>query len=199
MFDIKTHTAEHMLNFTFLQGKGVGVSTLASLQNVDLVLHVLRDFEDENVTHYRAKVDPLRDLEIVNKEILYYVSPIFLLGLTLVSSVVGVSFQVVLHVTSFTHQHSQSHLLRTLQQDLDLIEAALTDLETIRHRQFGGDYLVYQMNTLLKVSGLVLCVCIDVMEVRGWNAKVPFEYCTLWCLTSTTLRTLYTKRRRGRM
>lgn len=51
----------------------MGVSTLASLQNVDLVLHVLREFEDENVTHYRAKVDPLRDLEIVNKEILYYV------------------------------------------------------------------------------------------------------------------------------
>jgi len=166
MFDIKTHTAEHMFHFTFLQGKGVGVSTLASLQNVDLVLHVLRDFKDENVTHYRAKVDPLRDLEIVNKEILYYVSPFFFLGkrllflgLTLVSSVVVVSLQVVLHVTSFTHQHSPPHLLRTLQQDLDLIEAALTDLETIRHRQFGGDYLVYQMNTLLKVGWFVLCVC----------------------------------------
>ena len=36
-------------------------------------------------------------------------------------------------------------------QDLDLIEAALTDLETIKHREFGGDYLTYQMNTLLKV------------------------------------------------
>lgn len=37
-----------------------------------------------------------------------------------------------------------------LGQDLDIIEAALTDLETIKHREFGGDYLVYQMTTLLK-------------------------------------------------
>ena len=51
----------------------MGVSTLSSLQNVDLILHVLREFEDENVTHYRATVDPLKDLSIVNKEILYYV------------------------------------------------------------------------------------------------------------------------------
>lgn len=62
-----------------IKGKGVGVSTLSSLQNVDLILHVLREFEDENVTHYRAKVDPLRDMEIVNKEILYYVSKLRLL------------------------------------------------------------------------------------------------------------------------
>ena len=51
----------------------MGVSTLSSLQNVDLILHLLREFEDENVTHYRAIVDPLKDLSIVNKEILYYV------------------------------------------------------------------------------------------------------------------------------
>eukprot|EP01032_Pedospumella_encystans_P009083 gene9083-10725_t len=96
---------------SFREGRGVGVSTLSSLQNVDLILHVLREFEDENVTHYRATVDPLKDLSIVNKEILYY--------------------------------------------DLDLIEAALTDLETIKHREFGGDYLTYQMNTLLKAWAVV--------------------------------------------
>ena len=49
------------------------MSTLSSLHNVDLILHVLREFEDENVTHYRATVDPLKDLSIVNKEMLYYV------------------------------------------------------------------------------------------------------------------------------
>lgn len=51
----------------------MGVSTLASLQNVDLILHIVREFEDENITHYRATVDPLKDMNIVNKEILYYV------------------------------------------------------------------------------------------------------------------------------
>lgn len=51
----------------------MGVSTLASLQNVDLILHIVREFEDENITHYRSAVDPLKDMNIVNKEILYYV------------------------------------------------------------------------------------------------------------------------------
>lgn len=55
------------------QGKGVGASTLQSLQSVDLILHVLREFEDENITHYDASIDPLRDMEIVNHEVLQYV------------------------------------------------------------------------------------------------------------------------------
>lgn len=53
-------------------------------------------------------------------------------------------------LSGFVHAFPKHDL--ALSQDLDLIEAALTDLETIKHRQFGGDYLVYQMNTLLKVS-----------------------------------------------
>ena len=128
----------------------MGVSTLASLQNVDLILHVLREFEDENVTHYRAKVDALRDMEIVNKEILYYVSALCFVSLECYSCPFAMfSIQYV----SYGYITCISPLLYI--QDLDLIEAALTDLETIKHRQFGGDYLVYQMNTLLKVCFLL--------------------------------------------
>ena len=42
--------------------------------SVDLILHVLRQFEDENVTNYHTSIDPLRDMEIVNNEILQFVS-----------------------------------------------------------------------------------------------------------------------------
>lgn len=56
-----------------MQSKGVGTSTLHVLHSVDLILHVLREFEDENITHYHASIDPLRDMEEVNKEILQYV------------------------------------------------------------------------------------------------------------------------------
>jgi ribosome-binding ATPase YchF (GTP1/OBG family) len=51
----------------------VGASTLQALTSVDLILHVLRQFEDENITHYHATIDPLRDMEIVNNEILQFV------------------------------------------------------------------------------------------------------------------------------
>jgi ribosome-binding ATPase YchF (GTP1/OBG family) len=61
-----------------LQNKGVGGSTLQALTSVDLILHVLRQFEDENVTNYYTSIDPLRDMEIVNNEILQFVSALSL-------------------------------------------------------------------------------------------------------------------------
>ncbi len=51
------------------QGEGVGNKFLADIQQTDVLIHVLRCFDDENLAHIEGSIDPLRDLEIVNFEL----------------------------------------------------------------------------------------------------------------------------------
>ena len=52
------------------QGEGLGNQFLSHLVAVDALLHVVRCFEDENVAHSMGGVDPVRDAEVVNTELL---------------------------------------------------------------------------------------------------------------------------------
>ena len=52
------------------KGEGLGNKFLANIREVDAVIHVVRLFEDENVTHVMNSVDPLRDIEIINTELM---------------------------------------------------------------------------------------------------------------------------------
>lgn len=52
-------------------GKGVGNQFLDNIRKVDLLVHVLRAFEDENVIHEEGSIDPRRDIETVNLELLF--------------------------------------------------------------------------------------------------------------------------------
>src|SRR5262250_2864007 len=51
------------------KGEGLGNQFLANIRQVDAVLHVLRCFKDENVTHVEGGVDPKRDRDIVDTEL----------------------------------------------------------------------------------------------------------------------------------
>ena len=51
-------------------GEGLGNQFLSHIQSVDAIIHVIRCFEDSDVTHIDSELDPARDFEIVNKEIL---------------------------------------------------------------------------------------------------------------------------------
>ncbi len=51
------------------KGEGLGNQFLANIRQVDAVLHVLRCFVDDNVTHVEGGVDPLRDKEVVDTEL----------------------------------------------------------------------------------------------------------------------------------
>ena len=51
------------------KGEGLGNQFLANIRQVDAVLHVLRCFVDDNVTHVEGGVDPERDKEIVDTEL----------------------------------------------------------------------------------------------------------------------------------
>lgn len=52
------------------KGEGLGNQFLANIREVDAIVHVLRCFEDANVTHVEGGVDPIRDAEIVETELM---------------------------------------------------------------------------------------------------------------------------------
>jgi len=51
------------------KGEGLGNQFLAHIREVDAVVHVVRCFEDSNITHVEGGVDPLRDIEVINLEL----------------------------------------------------------------------------------------------------------------------------------
>ena len=52
------------------KGEGLGNQFLANIREVDAIIHVLRCFEDDDVTHVEGSVDPLRDAETVETELM---------------------------------------------------------------------------------------------------------------------------------
>jgi hypothetical protein len=52
------------------KGEGLGNKFLAHIREVDAIAHVVRCFEDENVTHVHGGVDPLRDIDVINIELI---------------------------------------------------------------------------------------------------------------------------------
>ena len=52
------------------KGEGLGNQFLANIRETDAIIHVLRCFEDSNITHVEGSVDPIRDAEIVETELM---------------------------------------------------------------------------------------------------------------------------------
>lgn len=53
------------------KGEGLGNQFLANIREVDAIVHVVRCFEDENVVHVDGSIDPLRDIETINLELVF--------------------------------------------------------------------------------------------------------------------------------
>ena len=51
------------------QGEGLGNKFLANIRETNAILHVLRCFDDDNITHVDGSVDPVRDKEIIDYEL----------------------------------------------------------------------------------------------------------------------------------
>ncbi len=52
------------------KGEGLGNKFLSHIREVDAVVEVVRCFEDENITHVENTVDPIRDIQIINLELI---------------------------------------------------------------------------------------------------------------------------------
>ncbi len=51
------------------KGEGLGNKFLENIRQVDAIVHVVRAFDDENITHVANKVDPLEDIQTINLEL----------------------------------------------------------------------------------------------------------------------------------
>lgn len=51
------------------KGEGLGNKFLANIRETDAIIHVLRCFDDENVTHVDGNIDPVRDKEVIDTEL----------------------------------------------------------------------------------------------------------------------------------
>jgi len=51
-------------------GAGLGNKFLSHIKNVDAILHVVRCFEDDDIVHVNGSVDPIRDIEVIDTELM---------------------------------------------------------------------------------------------------------------------------------
>lgn len=52
------------------RGEGLGNKFLSNIRDVDAVIHVLRCFDDDDIVHVDGNIDPIRDLETINLELI---------------------------------------------------------------------------------------------------------------------------------
>jgi GTP-binding protein YchF len=52
------------------QGEGLGNKFLSHIREVDAIVHVVRCFEDGDITHVSGTIDPVRDIEVINTELI---------------------------------------------------------------------------------------------------------------------------------
>ncbi len=52
------------------KGEGLGNKFLANIREVDAIIQVVRVFENDNITHVHNKIDPLRDIEVIETELI---------------------------------------------------------------------------------------------------------------------------------
>jgi len=52
------------------KGEGLGNKFLSNIRETELILHIVRCFDDENITHVDGRVDPVRDIEVITTELI---------------------------------------------------------------------------------------------------------------------------------
>ena len=52
------------------KGEGLGNQFLATIREVDAIVHVVRCFEDDDITHVENKIDPIADIETIETELM---------------------------------------------------------------------------------------------------------------------------------
>ena len=72
----KTHAVIEFVDIAGLvkgasKGEGLGNQFLANIREVDAIVHVVRCFEDSNIVHVDGSIDPVRDIETINFELIF--------------------------------------------------------------------------------------------------------------------------------
>ena len=91
------------------KGEGLGNQFLANIREVDAIVHVVRCFEDANIVHVDGSIDPVRDIETINLELIF--------------SDVEILERRIAKVAK------QARMDKTLAKELELLEAVKAHLE----------------------------------------------------------------------
>ncbi len=94
------------------KGEGLGNQFLANIREVDAIVHVVRCFEDTNVIHVDGSVDPARDIETINIELIFSDLEILERRIAKVAK--------------------QARMDKTLAKELELLEAIKAHLESTK-------------------------------------------------------------------
>ncbi len=93
------------------EGEGLGNKFLSHIREVDAIAHVVRNFEDNNITHVHNRVNPLEDAEIINTEL------------------VLADLQVVGKRLETTKKSAKGTALKELQPEIDLLQKVYDQLQ----------------------------------------------------------------------
>ena len=91
------------------KGEGLGNQFLANIREVDAIVHVVRCFEDTNIIHVDGSVDPARDIETINLELIF--------------SDIEILDRRIAKISK------QARMDKTLAKELELVEAIKAHLE----------------------------------------------------------------------
>lgn len=92
------------------KGEGLGNQFLANIREVDAIVHVVRCFEDTNIVHVDGNIDPARDIETINLELIFSDIEILERRISKVAK--------------------QARMDKTLAKELELLEAVKAHLES---------------------------------------------------------------------
>ena len=140
------------------KGEGLGNQFLANIREVDAIVHVVRCFEDTNIVHVDGSIDPARDIETINLELIF--------------SDIEILERRIAKVAK------QARMDKTLAKELELLEALkkhLEDddekamfLEDLGLKESGLEKLIKASYSLL---GLISYLTAGEDETRAWTIK----------------------------
>ena len=132
------------------KGEGLGNKFLSNIRTTDAIVHVVRCFEDSNVTHVEGSTDPLRDIEIINLELV-------MADIEMVERRIDKAQKAAKGDKKFLHEAevftellshlNQGKLARTFDaSDEDLALIATSDLLTLKKTIYVGNLAESEIN-----------------------------------------------------
>ncbi len=123
-------------------GEGLGNKFLSHIREVESIVHVVRCFEDENVTHVEGSIDPIRDIEIIELELILS------------------DLEIIERRVNKTEKMAKSD--KTLRKELELlkrVQAVLADEKPARSLDLDDDERFMLRGFNMLTSKPVLYVC----------------------------------------
>ena len=87
-------------------GEGLGNKFLSHIREVDAVVEVVRCFDDENIIHVDGNVDPIRDIEVINVELVLSDLEIVMSRINKIGKIFLINFSILDHPEDILHLHN---------------------------------------------------------------------------------------------